>query len=262
MRVIRKPELVTEILMNNIVWVKTGLVWDVLAPLLGEGLILANRAEHLKQRASIKNSLSKVQGIEAAIKSYNMPTRTVNLADEMLLFVETLVLDCLFQAQLPYLGPSIRQFLDSVPYRLLGFSCGSKSLEKLEEISKLPIPNWMPDNLTAKQKRDQLLTLYVAAVETTAASLTWKLCGKDELPIWFLPRQNILTGETAFLLLSKEHMFGVGVRKCLGEHLANQIIKTVLETWKFEVDKSSNLKPKFGLTRWPKLAIGKLVKIS
>jgi hypothetical protein len=89
-------------------------------------LILANGAEHLKQRASIKNSLSKVQGIEAAIKSYNMPTRTVNLADEMLLFVETLVLDCLFQAQLPYLGPSIRQFLDSVPYRLLGFSCESK----------------------------------------------------------------------------------------------------------------------------------------
>ena len=45
MRVIRKPELVTEILMNNVVWVKTGLVWDVLAPLLGEGLILANGAE-------------------------------------------------------------------------------------------------------------------------------------------------------------------------------------------------------------------------
>jgi hypothetical protein len=262
MRVIRKPELVTEILMNNVVWVKTGLVWDVLAPLLGEGLILANGEKHLKQRASIKNSLSKVQGIEAAIKSYNMPVRTVNLADEMLLFVETLVLDCLFQAQLPYLGPSIRQFLDSVPYRLLGFSCGSKSLEKLEEISKLPIPKWMPNNLTVKQKRDQLLTLYVAAVETTAASLTWKLCGKEELPIWFLPRQNILTGETVILLLSQEHMFGMGVRKCLGEHLANQITKTVLQTWRFEINKSSNLKPKFGLTRWPKKAIGKLVKLN
>lgn len=241
-------------------WVKRGRIWRALRPLLGNGLLLAEGSEHVRQRAAIGNALDRIppELVEAAVLDYSLPPvgSTVELSDVMLDLVESVVQRVLFNGGHTAAGAAIRGWLRLFPLRLLGLPVGWGHIRKLNRtLAALPRPGWMPEDLTPEEVRDQLATLYVASVETTAAYLTWSLTGHRNTPIHFVPRQHIETGENAIVLLSNETAFGHGHRHCIGEKFARLMVAsitrrmTVGSRW---LPMRLDMRPKFGLTRWPK----------
>lgn len=184
-----------------------------------------------------------------------------NLPDLALAAVEQVVRRVLFGAEVGEdVGPAIRGWLRLFPLRLLGLPVGGRHLKRLNRaLAALPRPAWMPSDLRPEEVRDQLATLYVAAVATTASDVTWTLLGtRDALPIWFVPRQHRDTGESAIVLLGEGSKFGAGPRKCLGEQLAGFVgeatchLLTERMSW---APHRLDLRPKLGLTRWPRRAL-------
>ena len=260
--VVRDPKKVCDILRDR-KWVKRGRIWEALHPLLGDGLILAEGQSHLEQREQIGPALRRIPQhvIDDAADDFELPPvgAREDVAVLMMRMVEHVVKRVLFGGAGEEVGPAIRGWLSLVPLQLLGVPAGFLYLRKLDRaIAKLPPLPWMPPSLTARQKRDQIATIYVAAVETTAASLTWELASRPTGPIWFLPRQNISTGETAICILPSSAKFGVGHRQCLGALLAGQIssaIKRRMTEQSRWLPYRFDLRPRLSLTRWPRMVV-------
>lgn len=244
-------------------WVRKGAIWDALRPLLGNGLILAQGEEHVRQRAQIGNALSRIPraDVEAAVASVELPApgERVDVAELMTRIAEHVMRRLLFGAPAAAeIGPAIRAWLRLFPLRLLGLPVGRRHLRTIDRaLAALPRPAWMPEDLGPAQTRHQLATLYVAGVETTAAAMTWAFLKTPQPPLRFLPRRHEHTGENAILLLSVETMFGAGPRKCIGKQLAEQVQEVVLELvgaveWRPVL---VDARPRLGLTNWPRAAV-------
>ena len=223
--------------------------WATLAPLLGEGLILSEGDAHKCQRKQLGGALAErgCAAMEATARqvvswkanALSMRPEPFNLAPEMLDLSERVVLRCLFGQDAPaQLGRHIQAAM-RVSYRrmLCAFAAslvpglrrvkpsaweriGRREFElAMAEIrrmvAQLPRPAWLPEEVPPDQRVDQLVTMYVAATETTAATLTWMFAllggisrNNDKFgnladfdpgkaidipliaapPIWFLPR--------------------------------------------------------------------------
>lgn len=226
--------------------------WATLAPLLGEGLILSEGDAHKCQRKQLGGALAErgcaaMESVARQVVSWkanalSMRPEPFNLAPEMLELSERVVLRCLFGQDAPaQLGRHIQAAM-RVSYRRMLCAFGASLVPGLRRVkpsawerigrrefdpamteirrmvAQLPRPAWLPEELPPGQRVDQLVTMYVAATETTAAALTWMLAllggvsrNNDKFgnladfdpgkaidipliaapPIWFLPRTAV-----------------------------------------------------------------------
>lgn len=249
--------------------------WGALAPLLGEGLILSEGEAHMCQRRQLGGALAErgCAAMEAAARqvveweanALSMRPGPFDLAPEMLEMSERVVLRCLFGQDAPaQIGGHIQAAM-RVSYRRMlwafaaslvpGLRVKPAAWERIGRrqfdlamaeirriVSQLPRPAWLPAEVAEDRRVDQLLTMYVAATETTAAALTWMLALiggvrkpstrfgdlrafppeaaiesalKLAPPIWFLPR----TARRDTLLVSGEGSERVGREVRAGDTL-------------------------------------------
>lgn len=228
--------------------------WATLAPLLGEGLILSEGDAHKCQRKQIGGALAErgCAAMEATARqvvsweanALSMRPEPFNLAPEMLDLSERVVLRCLFGQDAPAqlgrhiqaamrvsyrrmlcafaanLVPGLRRVKPSAWERIGRREFEPAMVEIRRMVAQLPRPAWLPEEVPPDQRVDQLVTMYVAATETTAEALTWMLAllggmRRDEPgssfgdlsalrpeaaidlalkmapPIWFLPRTAV-----------------------------------------------------------------------
>lgn len=190
-----------------------GGMWDALNPLLGNGLILSTGVEHRCQRVQLGGALNgkacadmEATARQIIARKADMMAGTYNeqpfdLAADMRRLSERVVLRCLFGSNLPAdlgqhihaaigisqrrmmaaFGASLVPGLRSVPVAKWNF-IGAKEFASHMGIIRLRLgelitnrPAWLPADLSPEQAIDQLLTMYVAATDTTAAALTWLL---------------------------------------------------------------------------------------
>lgn len=238
--------------------IKRGRIWDALRPLLGEGLITAEGRHHQIQRAQLGNALSRIEDktIEEAVQSFPLPTGPGRIDLNRLAqdWVEQVMRRVLFGAPDGQVGDAIRAWLRLFPLRMLGLPVGQRYIDILDrEVQSLTRPDWMPVEFAT---RDQIATLYVAAVETTASSCAAALAGHSEWnPIWFLPRQDRTGGTTLLATTAPELRYGAGHRKCLGKDLAEKVIGMIVKRFREELEVTPvlyDLRPTWGLTRRPR----------
>ena len=186
-----------------------GGAWDALAPLLGEGLILSEGAEHKAQRrqtggslgdrgcAAMKEAARSI--VSAHADELCMMHEPFDLKPEMMALSEKIILKCLFGCdEATSIGPHIQTAV-RISYRRMLLAFGASLLPGLRRlgpstwqrigrrefdaamavirghIAQLKCPPWLAGEASEAARIDQLLTMYVAATETTAAALTWML---------------------------------------------------------------------------------------
>lgn len=99
------------------------------------------------------------------------------------------------------------------------------------------------------------------AVRTLGIVRTAQLVGVKLLPIYWLPRKHVLTNELAIVLLSAGHKYGGGFRRCAGEYVARELVRLVLQRWRFElVSEESDLRPVGLITQRLRRVVGTLTK--
>lgn len=183
--------------------------WDALAPLLGEGLILSDGDQYKAQCRQIGGSLGDrgCAGMKEAARGVIadfadelcMMREPFDLKPQMMALSEKVVLKCLFGCdEATSIGTHIQTAV-RISYRrmLLAFAAslfpglrhlGPSTWQRIGRrefdaamavirghIAQLQCPPWLAGETSEAARVDQLLTMYVAATETTAAALTWML---------------------------------------------------------------------------------------
>lgn len=250
--IISDPATVDRVLKNKD-WQMAGPVGKMLGPLLGEGIILVTNERHLEQRRTVgRMTMPNLKGMVDKF----VPTQgPCDLNAEMLRLVES-VIGSMFGVPELNVGHLVRMCVRLAPARLLGIPLDWYWLSKLnKELASMPTPAFLENQvLTAKEKRDWLASFIVAGLDTLSSDLTAQLVGASLLPIWWLPRRNEKTGELAILLLTPEHKFGAGFRRCVGEAIAKQLTQIVKDQFTVEVVEVG--KPSGLITRRLSKAIG------
>lgn len=246
MRIIWKTATVDSCLRDRN-WAMGGPACTALRPLLGDGLLLATGQAHTALRQQLGGALRSV----SVCLDYDPPAGPCDLGAEMTRLAESVIFRTLFGVKPPEgVGRLVQRCVSLAPFRLLGLPLDWPWLRRLNRVlDALPMPLWLPADLSAKQRRDWAATFVVAGVETLAAKLTAELAGVELLPICWLPRKHAATGEWVILLLGDEHTYGAGVRKCVGEHLAREVLRQVRERYAVEVLPGSDLRATGLITR-------------
>lgn len=234
MRIVRDPEAVSEILRNRNYQMPDGAVNRMLRPLLGSSsLILAEGEEHKKKRTQLGGPLI-MPDLKAIVANFEPEDGIVDLGKEMMRLVET-VIGSLLGASSLRVGHLVRKCVALAPFRLIGIPADFWYLRQLNRlIENLPTPPWMPQ-CSDKERRDWMATFIVAGIDTMTADLVAHLVGVPMMPIWWLPRKHQQTGELVILVLSPEHKFGAGFRKCIGERIAKELAKEVASAFTIDV---------------------------
>jgi cytochrome P450 len=233
MRIIRDPSTVTQILRDRSLQM-AGPVKRMLGPLLGEGVILATGDQHTQLRKQI-GKLPRID-LDAILDAWTPPSGPVDLAEQMSLLAESTI-GALFNTSLAGVAPLVRRCVALAPFRLLGLPLDWPWLRRLNA-RLADLPPWAEDatdTMTAKQRRDWAASFVVAGIDTMSSDLTAQLVGVKLLPIYWLPRRNVETGELVILMLQEEHKFGAGFRRCAGEHIAREMARLMLERFRIEV---------------------------
>ncbi len=249
--VVSLPRLVYEFsevksILGNREWGMTGFVRDLLGPILGDGLILSAGAQH----TALRQQLGHVQipDLHAIVQAFDPPLGPCDLGAEMTRLAEQ-VIGALFgdADRLRGAGRLVRRCIALAPFRLIGLPLDWWWVSRLNKLlCGLPSLPWMRDQqMSGKERRDWAANFVIAGVDTLAADLTAQLAGVELLPIWWVPRRHAFTGETVILLLSADHKFGHGYRRCAGEYIARETARLVLQ--RFEVEIVSSDLRKVGL---------------
>lgn len=241
-RIIHDPAEVDEILKDR-AW---GMAMPALAPLLGDGVIMATGSHHTALRRQI-GQMPPIADLHAIVRDFEPPQGPCDLGEQMTALVER-VLGALFgdPDALKGAGTLVRKCVALAPFRLLGLPLDWWWLRKLNRmLAKLPALPWMrAESMTAKERRDMAASFVVAGIDTLSAELTAQLAGVKLLPIYWLPRKNVTTGELVILLLSDQHKYGHGFRRCAGEHVAREMVRLVLRRFQVQLlPDESDLRP-------------------
>jgi len=280
-----------------------GDLWDELRPLLGSGLLTSFGEEWKAQRIRLGGTLnaasvgSMADTIDRIVTDETDAILRIrgpfNVAARMLRISERITQACLFGFDGASIYQPICQVLNHI-YRSLARRAVLGSSSPLPEqtrralavvndfVMTLPTPPHA-QGLSGAALRDELVTLYVAGVETTASALTWMvlsgLSPHDALlrypPIYFLPRDVLADCSLDGIAFRRGHMvvlnligaqrkegqsmsFGSGPRKCVGERLALAEMRAVYDALagRIKPHASANLSPALALTLWPKNPIG------
>lgn len=263
-RLIHDPAEVDEILKDR-AWVMS---MPALAPLLGDGVIMATGSHHTALRRQIGQMPHMLDGLDlhAIVRDFEPPQSPCDLGEQMTALVER-ALGALFgdPDALKGAGKLVRKCVALAPFRLLGLPLDWPWLRKLNRmLAELPALPWMrAESMTAKERRDMAASFVVAGIDTLSAELTAQLAGVKLLPIYWLPRKHSVTGQLAILLLSPCHKYGGGFRRCAGEYVARETARLVLECWRFElVPDKSDLRPVGLITQRLAKVTGVLVRRS
>lgn len=191
MRIIKDPAVVSSILRDRD-WQMAGPVTRMLGPLLGEGVILAAGDTHTQLRKQLgkmpRPDLSRI------VDTYMPPSQPTDLGDEMSRLSEQ-VIGALFNHPLQGAAQLVRRCVALAPFRLLGLPLDWPWLRRLNRMLQ-HLPPWIPSEaMTAKQRRDWAASFVVAGIDTMSSDLTAQLVGVKLLPIYWLPRRNVKTGE-------------------------------------------------------------------
>ena len=224
-------------------WQMAGPVQRMLGPLLGEGVIMAQEKRHRDLRRQLGQM--PMPDLHAIVQAFDPPKGPCDLGEQMTLLVER-VIGSLFgdPDALRGAGRLVRRCVALAPFRLLGLPLDWPWLRKLNRmLAGLPALPWAQGDSAAAQ-RDWAANFVVAGIDTLSADLTAQLVGVKLLPIYWLPRKHLVTGEYAILLLSDGHKYGGGFRRCAGEYVARELVRLVLQRWRFEiVTEQSDLRP-------------------
>lgn len=224
-------------------WQMAGPVEKMLGPLLGEGVIMATGKRHLDLRRQL-GALPHID-LAAIVDAFEPPAGPCDLGEQMTTLSER-VIGALFGDQDALIGAGhlVRKCVALAPFRLLGLPLDWWWLRKLNRLlARLPELPWAQGE-SAAARRDWAANFVVAGIDTLSADLTAQLVGVKLLPIWWLPRKNVDTGELVILLLSDQHKYGHGFRRCAGEHVAREMVRLVLQKWRFDlVPDESDLRP-------------------
>lgn len=221
-------------ILENRAWGMDGFVKRLLGPILGDGLILATGAHHTELRKQLGKF--DLPDLHAIVQAFEPPLGPCDLGAEMTRLAEQ-VIGALFgdADKLRGAGRLVRKCIALAPFRLIGLPLDWWWLYRLNKLLReLPCLPWAP-KLPAKERRDWSANFLIAGVDTLSADLTAQLAGVDLLPIWWLPRKHAITGETVILLLSADHKYGYGFRRCVGEALARQLAALVLQRFEVEI---------------------------
>jgi len=226
-------------------WQMAGPVQRMLGPLLGEGVIMATGKAHTDLRRQL--GPMPHPDLSAIVEAFEPTPGLSDIGADMMRLAED-VMGAVLGAPgaLRGVGAIVRRCVALAPFRLLGLPLDRWALRKLDKVlADLPVPPWLVgQDLTAKQLRDWRASFVVAGLDTLAADLTAQLVGVKLLPIYWLPRKNVATGELAIVLLSEGHKFGGGFRRCAGEHVARELVRMVKERYRLYVSVSdSDLRP-------------------
>lgn len=224
-------------------WQMAGPVQRMLGPLLGEGVIMAQGTQHTALRRQLGQM--PMPDLHAIVQAFDPPNGPCDLGEQMTLLVER-VIGSLFgdPDALRGAGRLVRRCVALAPFRLLGLPLDWPWLRKLNRmLAWLPVLPWAQGDSAAAQ-RDWAANFVVAGIDTLSADLTAQLVGAPLLPIYWLPRKNLKTGELVILLLSEQHKFGGGFRRCAGEHVARELVKLVKQRFRFALlPGESDLRP-------------------
>ncbi len=215
-------------------WQMAGPVQRMLGPLLGEGVIMATGDRHRDLRRQLGQM--PMPDLAAIVDAFTPPAGPCDLGEQMTTLAER-VIGALFGDQDALIGAGhlVRKCVALAPFRLLGLPLDWWWLRKLNRLlSGLPELPWAQGE-SAAARRDWAANFVVAGIDTLSADLTAQLVGVKLLPIWWLPRKNVDTGELVVLLLSDQHKYGHGFRRCAGEHVAREMVRLVLQRWRFEL---------------------------
>jgi len=235
-------------------WQMAGPVQRMLGPLLGEGVIMATGKAHTDLRRQL--GPMPQPDLSAIVDAFEPTPGLADIGADMMRLAED-VMGAVLGAPgaLRGVGAIVRRCVALAPFRLLGLPLDRWALRKLDKVlDGLPVLPWLlalNENshitkvaLTAKQLRDWRASFVVAGLDTLAADLTAQLVGIKLLPIYWLPRKHSVTGQYAILLLSEGHKFGGGFRRCAGEYIARELVRLVLERWRFALlPGESDLRP-------------------
>ena len=224
-------------------WQMAGPVQRMLGPLLGEGVIMATGDRHRDLRRQLGQM--PMPDLAAIVDAFEPPTGPCDLGEQMTTLAER-VIGALFGDQDALIGAGhlVRKCVALAPFRLLGLPLDWWWLRKLNRLlASLPELPWAQRE-SAAARRDWAANFVVAGIDTLSADMTAQLVGEKMLPIWWLPRKNVETGELAILLLSDQHKYGHGFRRCAGEHVAREMVRLVLRRFQVQLlPKESDLRP-------------------
>lgn len=234
-----------------------------LVPLLGDGVIMATGAHHTALRRQI-GQMPILPDLHAIVRDFEPAQGPCDLSEQMTALVER-VLGALFgdPEALRGAGKLVRKCVALAPFRLLGLPLDWPWMRKLNcMLANLPALPWMrAESMTDKERRDMAASFVVAGIDTLSAELTAQLSGVKLMPIYWLPRKHSVTGEYAIVLLSEGHKFGGGFRRCAGEHVARELVRLVLERWRFALlPGESDLRPVGVITQRLAKVTGVLVR--
>lgn len=245
------PRLVYEFsevkrILEDRAWGMDGFVRDLLGPILGDGLILSVGAQHKALRQQLGQV--PIPDLNAIVQAFEPPLGPCDLGAEMTRLSEQ-VIGALFGygERMRGVGRLVRRCVALAPFRLIGLPLDWWWVRRLNKVlGAFPVMPWMRvQDMSRKERRDWAANFVIAGVDTLSADLTAQLAGVALMPIWWLPRKHAVTGETVILLLSSDHKFGHGFRRCAGEYIARETARLILQ--RFEVEIVSSDLRKVGL---------------
>lgn len=256
-RLIKDPDEVDAVLKSKL-WQMAGPVKRMLGPLLGNGIILATGDDHTQKRRTIGKHLTTSR-VEAVVDNYVPPFGIFDIGDEMLTLSAKIVAAALDVEVPPTVPRLVRRCVQLAPGRLLGLPLDAWHLRRLDAaLANVPLPSWL-QGVDEKTGRDWITNLFVAGIDTMSADMTAQLIGVDILPIWWLPRRHVETGQLVILLLSPRHRFGGGFRRCVGEPIAKTAAARLRQRFRVIVNEvSSDLRETGLITRRLRRVVGEM----
>jgi cytochrome P450 len=235
--VINSPEAIQELLAGNVEAIDKGPMFDKARPYLGNGVVTSNGADHVRHRKlarpafhrdAIAGYFPEMARCAATHAGAWRPGQTILVDREMNRLATTATTTAMFGPQTgrriaPLVADAERAFshgvikrtLTPLPARVLNkipSPAAARLRSAVQQLIAVPEPETMLSHLAAiadqrvpgTEVRDQVITLLLAGIETTSATMTWLFYELARNPaidrrVSAEARQAVAAGQTAGL---------------------------------------------------------------